>query len=273
MTEIKPMLLSEKAFEQVNFEDYKDYYSQIKYNGVFAILHIKNGKITSIRNRSNHPTLYLYPELEKVDLGIKEGILIAEIVVMKNGKSVFYGGIDQRRSRKEDKENAVSVAIHDALKMNDTILVNKPYKERYDALISGFDKYFQVASKPADITTGDSAFIVENYNAAELWQKVLKENEEGIVIKNTNAPYEMGVRSEKYIKVKNYKNCEVAVAELEENNKGQKAYGKATIDGKEIDVEVQYHKGGLAIGDKIAVKYLDCVKTDKGFRLIQPTKF
>jgi len=254
--EIKPMLLHEKMRDAINFEDYKDWIAQIKYNGVFAMIHVKDGKISSIRNRNNQPTLYLYPELEALDLKLDLGILIAELVVMKKGKSVFYNGIDQRRSRKTDKENPVSIFVHDALKINTETLVNKPYKERYQSLVTALN----------DVS---GCTIIENHVPSELWKTVEKDNEEGIVMKNPTASYEIGLRSMNYLKVKNYKEVTVVIKETEPNEKGTKIFGNITVDGKDIEVETQI--GGefnLAPGQSVQIKYLDIY----GNRLIQPTK-
>jgi len=56
MATIEPMLLTE-TFDKKLLEDDSKYY-QIKENGVRAIVHVKEGKVVGVRNRSNNPILY-----------------------------------------------------------------------------------------------------------------------------------------------------------------------------------------------------------------------
>ena len=256
MAEIKAMLLKEEFFYECIFEKYRGFLAQIKFNGVYAIIHIKNHKIVGIRNRNNNPILYLYPELEDVMFSFNEGILIAEIVVIKNGKSVFYSGIDQRRTRKHDKNNPVTAIIHDILKIDGKVTINLPYKERY-ALIK------------QNVANGDFIRVADNYEPETLWKMVIERDLEGLILKSPVAVYQIGVRTSDMVKIKNYKTIEVEVESVEENPKGTKVIGRTDINGENIEVEVQI--GGqfnLVKGQRIPIKYLDIV----GKRLIQATK-
>lgn len=287
MAEIKPMLLKEELYSEGIFNQYKDWICQIKENGVFSIIHIKDNKIVGIRNRSNNPIFYLYPELEDIKFKFKEGILIAEIAVFRDiyidietgrelttedmsnlprgaikiTKSSFYGdryrgipGIDQRRSRKVDADNSVTIVAHDILKLDNQVTINLPYHKRYELLCQ-------------NIEDTDKIKIAKNYKINELWDKVVKENLEGMVMKNPNVGYQLGIRSNDYIKVKNYKDTEVVVENTEENPKGIKIFGTSTINGETIKIECQM--GGnfnINVGETIKVTYLDICNR----RLIQP---
>jgi len=232
---------------------------QIKENGVRAWVHIKDGKIVGIRNRSNHPILYCFPELKNASFPFKVAILDCEIVVFKKGKSVFYGGIDKRRSEPSQsilKEYPATIVVFDALHINGETLIMKPYKYRYEKL--------------SGIIMSDYVMVAENYfNGQELWGKVVNENLEGVVIKNPNSIYEVGKRSTQQLKYKNYKLAEIKVNKTEPNEKGTKVYAKTVIEGKEVEVEVQL--GGIfdvENGTTHWIKYLDIY----GNRLVQPTK-
>ena len=255
MAELKPMLLSEIFFKDGVFEQYKWHIAQVKENGVYAMIHIKNHKIVGIRNRNNNPIFYLYPELENVVFSFNDGILISEICVFKWGKSVFYGGIDARRTRKHDKNNPVTAIIHDILKIDSKVTINLPYKERY-AIIK------------QNVANSEFIMVAENYEPEELWKMVIKQNYEGLVIKNPMASYHLGLRSQDYIKCKNYKTIEIEVEGVEENLKGTKVIGRTDINGENIEVECQIqNQFNIIKGQKIPIKYLDIV----GRRLIQPT--
>jgi len=261
MVEIKPMLFTEVWDKSVLKDDSKWY--QTKENGIRALVHIKDGKIIGIRNRSNMPIFYLFPEFKNLKFPFSSGILDAEIIVMKNGKSIYYGGIDQRRSvpsKKVLENHPAKMIIFDALQIDGNVLIMKPYKHRYEQL--------NVLQENTNLS------VAKNYGGEELWNKVISEDLEGVVIKNPNTPYELGKRSKENLKLKNYKLLDVAVTKIEPNEKGSKIFGKAGIQGKEIEVECQI--GGefdLETGSIQKIKYLDiCKSRDGHYRLIQPTK-
>jgi ATP-dependent DNA ligase len=250
---IEPMLLDEINLQETKQDRYKGWVWQEKHNGVRAIVHVKDGKITAIRNRNNVPILYLYPELKEATLPFKVAVLDGEIVVMQDNKSVFYGGIDSRRSVPTDKvklEKPVTFICFDAIHIDGETLNLQPYSKRLEHI----QKIPQSNLVQHAISQGP-----------ELWDKITQDNREGVVIKNPNSIYEPGKRSSNYLKVKNYKLAEVRVEKTEINSKGTKIY--ATLG--EIQVEAQLAGVfGISQGDIVKIKYLDIV----GTRLIQPTK-
>ena len=256
------MLLSEEEYNPTIFETYKNWYWQEKINGIRAIIHIKDNKITAIRNRNDMPVLHLFPELKEITLPVIEGIFDGEIAMTdEKGKSIFYGGIDRRRSIKSEAEikqmpYKLKLFLFDVLKFGKEITTHKPYKDRMRLL--------QEAGLNSEHTE-----VVKNWNGKELWDFVVKEDREGIVIKNPLSIYEIDTRSRNNIKVKNYKTADVMVEKTEENPKGLKIYGTAKINDRDIVAEVQF--GGrkdIKAGDVVKVKYLDIY----GNKLIQATK-
>lgn len=255
MAKVEPMLLNETYDKEILKDDSK--WFQIKENGVRAIVHVKDGKIIGIRNRTNNPILYQFPELREIKFPFDTAILDGEICVFDGERSVFYGGIDKRRSAPNEKTlnmYPARLVVFDVLKMEDEVLVMKPYKYRYETIARKAgtfqDKHFKLAL---------------NYNGQELWDRVVKENLEGVVIKNPMAMYELGKRSSNFIKLKNYKTADVIVEKTEPNEKGTKIYGKLG----EIEVECQLAGVfDVEIGSAQTIKYLDI----SGNKLIQPTK-
>ena len=258
-----PMLLTEVAMEKNIFEKYKDWVWQEKENGIRAIIHIRDNRITAIRNRRNYPCLHLYPELKALIFkNIRNAVLDAELVVFdQNHKSIFYNGINQR-SKKLYEQNVeqypVTICAFDIILLNDNLLIKKPYAERYKILSESFYdmKHFE---------------IVKNIeNPQEYWEnKIIKENREGLVIKNPRAIYEVGIRSKNYLKLKNYKVTNVVVNEVEPNSAGTKIYGMASINNNKVVVECQFNGiFDIKKGDVLPVVYLDVFKN----RLIQPHK-
>jgi hypothetical protein len=138
-------------------------------------------------------------------------------------------------------------------------MLNKPYKERYAAL-----NRFQET---------DRVKITKNFGP-ELWDKITAEDLEGVVIKNPNSVYEIGKRSNNWIKLKNYKVCEVLVTKTELNEKGVKIYGETTLNGTRTicPLLVEAQLSGIFDtrgGDIVKIKYLEITSQGK---LTQPTK-
>ena len=267
MSEIKPMLLTEIDFSPDVFEKYKSWCFQEKENGIRAVAHIKNKKISSIRNRRNVPILNLFPELAELEFDTDfDAIIDGELCVFDStGKSIFYGGINQRDKKlypENVKKFPATFVAFDVLYLKGQVVVDKPYSERY-SLLKG------VISD----TTIQTFRIAKNIdNPQEYWEsKIVKENREGLVIKNPTGYYEVDTRSKNNLKLKNYKNIDVVIDKVEQNNAGTKIYGKINIGGVDVDVECQI--GGvkpesLKVGEKVPVVYLDIV----GNKLIQPHK-
>jgi ATP-dependent DNA ligase len=191
---------------------------------------------------------------------METGILDAEIVVLKKGKSVFYNGVDQRRTNptaSKLKDYPVSVIVFDAIQIGSEVLVNKPYKDRL-ALLQNQEWTSKI-------------ILIDSTNHGEaLWEQVIRDDEEGLVAKDPLAPYEIGVRSKRNIKFKNYKYFDVPVERIEPNPKGTKIFANVIING--APVEVNCHQAGcfsINVGDVVRVKYLDIVDG----KMIQATRF
>lgn len=260
MTELKPMLLEEINYSEEIFDKYDGWLNQLKENGNRVFSFIKDGKVVGLRNRRNIPVLYLYPELNELKFDFNVAILDCEIIVEIKGKSNFYDGVAKRshsRNEQRIKEFPVKLIVFDVLKFENEVMVMKPYSKRYEVIKNNI--------KPSKYID----FIKNWDNLRLLWDKVKKENQEGIVLKNPNSVYELGTRSKNYLKVKNYKFTTVTVDEREENEKGTKIYGKTIIDNKNIEVECQLQSVTPSeIGETVKVRYLDIY----GKRLIQPTR-
>jgi bifunctional non-homologous end joining protein LigD len=255
---IEPMLLGEVNDDSILN---KGWIYQIKQNGVRAIIHVKNHRIVGIRGRSNNPLLYCYPELKDEYFDFDTAILDAEICVLDSkGKSVFYNGINQRKTTPTTsriKEYPITIIVFDVIQLETDVLINKPYKERL-GLLQGYKWSNYVR-------------LIESVNdGTALWNKVLRDDEEGLVAKDPNAIYELGKRSTRYLKYKNYKYADVLVEQIEPNPKGTKIRANIEING--CPVEVNCHQAGcfnINVGDTVRVKYLDIVDG----KMIQPTRW
>lgn len=259
MMQIEPMLLTEVDDANILNDSTKIF--QEKHNGTRAIIHVKDHKIVGIRGRSNNPLLYCFPEFKDVVLPFSTAILDGEVCVFYDDKSIFYGGVDKRRSIPSDKvvkDYPATIVVFDVIQMEQDVLVYRPYKDRLAAL----QKY-----EWGTLSSGARIVLVESTNDGKaLWTKVLDENREGVVVKDPMGLYELGKRSKSFLKLKNYKFIDVKVEHVEANNKGTKIFGKVEVSGNVLDVECQVQNKHVSIGEVVNVKYLDIV----GNRLVQP---
>jgi bifunctional non-homologous end joining protein LigD len=262
MSEIKPMLLTEMEFTPDVWAKFGTWLFQEKENGIRAIGHFKNGKMTSMRGRRNNTLLHLFPEFTQLKLNEEcDAILDGEVIVAdEKGRSMFYGGINQR-DKKLHPENVpkfpITFVVFDVLYLKGQVVVDKPYSERLALIQTLFSD------------TANMRVVKNIENPKEYWEnKVVKENREGLVIKNPNGKYEVDTRSKNNLKLKFYKIAQVIVDALENNPKGVKVSGH-TADG--LLAEVQWSSSGfenIKIGDTIPVEYLDVVNN----KMVQPHK-
>lgn len=208
---VEPMYLSEvEKPEDCKF--LKNGIVQNKEDGVRAILHIKDGRVLGIRDKHNKPISMLFPELNAITLpAIKSGIIDGEVCVILDGKSVYNGGIDQRRSIPSALKMAaypVTFIAFDLLHLNGTTLLNKPYRQRWDSLKSV-------------ILESDRIKLCEVYPDFDTaWKKVIEFDLEGVVVKYGEAPYIPGKRVDTQVKIKYRKDEDVGFTSYEINPVG-----------------------------------------------------
>lgn len=257
--QIEPMLLTE--VEDKSILEKPGWIYQQKYNGVRAIIHVKDHKIVGIRGRSNNPLLFCFPEFKDIIFPFESAILDGEIIVEKNGQSIYYGGIDHRRTAPTParlKEFPATIIVFDIIQLVGEPLIYRPYHERLHLI------------EQSILPTEHIRCIESTPDGKILWDKIVAEDREGVVCRDPMGLYELGKRSHQVIKAKNYKHVDVKVEKTEPNAKGTKIYAHTSINGGDVVVECQ--RGGcfdIHEGDIVRVKYLDIV----GGRLVQPTNW
>jgi bifunctional non-homologous end joining protein LigD len=261
---MKPMLLKEieEPMSDSLVKKYKDWIWEEKHNGERALIHIKDGRVTAIRNREDNSRIPQWPDVANLTFnGIKSAIIDCEVCHMKAGKSIFYDGINQRRGANPTRDRVeafpITVIAFDLVFFDGSPVVNKPCEERIALLNSNFKDMdgFQLVKPILD--------------PRAYWDNViLPENREGFVIKNPKSQYYPDRRTDCWLKLKNYKRADVIVEALVPNPKGVKIIGK-TKDG--IEGEIQWSFSGfenIKIGDAIEVEFLDVVNN----KMVQPHK-
>lgn len=189
-----PMLLKEvdKPFQN------NDYFYELKYDGIRALLYVSKDNIKIITRNGNDVT-DLYPELFSIKklVGNKKIIFDGEIVAFQNGKPSFQQL--QLRSHLNNKDKIrrmmefvpVAFIAFDILYQNRD-LTNKKLIDRKKILSTYIDTDVFIKTKVYE-------------NGLELFYKVKKLGLEGIVAKEKYSLYFPGSRQDCWLKIKNFK--------------------------------------------------------------------
>lgn len=175
--------------------DHDRYGLEVKWDGIRAIVHVDGGLRVTGRHGADYTRRY--PEIS--DFGMKSAVIDGEVVALdRHGRPNFVRL--QRRMHLTDPEPVmlehypVTYLPFDLLYLDGMSLCDLPYQARrslLDELDIGAPPYFP----------GDSGLL-----AATTEQGL-----EGVVAKRLDSPYQPGVRSPAWIKVKNLSITEVVI--------------------------------------------------------------
>ncbi|MCK5149998.1 ATP-dependent DNA ligase [Candidatus Pacearchaeota archaeon] len=178
---------------------------EYKYDGFRLIIH-KQGEEIKLFTRSLENVTKQFPEvveyIKKYVLA-KSCILDSEAVGFHKKTKEYqpFQSISQRIRRKYDieklqKELPVEINVFDIIYYNGKSKLEEPFEKRSKLLrkIIKNHPYKIIASK--QIITGDGK------RAKEFYKKALKDNQEGVMMKNLKAPYKPGRRVGNMLKIK-----------------------------------------------------------------------
>ena len=178
---------------------------EYKYDGFRLLIHKKGNKVT-LFTRSLENVTKQFPEVEKYVKEFITGdsfILDSEAVGYdkKTKKYTDFQAISQRIKRKYDikklaEKLPIEVNIFDVLFYNGKPELEKPFKERRKII----EKI--IKSHPYKLITSKYMETGEKKVVEEFYKKALKDNQEGIMMKNLDAPYKPGRRVGNMLKLK-----------------------------------------------------------------------
>ena len=197
---IEPML----ARMAVPF-DSEDFTFEWKLDGARVIAFV--GKKTRLQNRRLVDTTYRYPELDlKRDVDAREAILDCEIVVLHEGKPDFKLLQSREHSADEFKIKLLSqtlpatLMVFDLLYLNGNPLVDKPLLERKEKL--------------REVLSDSSRALYLRHvetHGKRFFEGVSKLGLEGMMAKRKLSTYQIGKRSEDWLKVKATKTIDCVI--------------------------------------------------------------
>ncbi len=201
ITPSKPtnFMLAESAENaRVLFERFekKSVYSEYKYDGIRAQVHLKDGRVYVFSRNLENITKF-FPEIERsiAKLG-GELILDGEIVPTKDGTPLSFQLLQKRLRKLQRSEEDVPVRYFafDLLYLNGS-MINFPLEERIKALDSiSFPDHAVLISKKRLVNTSD--------DIQREFERSKQLGFEGLVVKDPRSRYTPGKRGASWIKLK-----------------------------------------------------------------------
>jgi DNA ligase D-like protein (predicted ligase) len=188
--------------------DSKDHYFEPKWDGMRCIAYLRDHTV-ALQNRNLANVTKSYPELETIPNNIKSdmAILDGEIVVLENGLPNFellqnrFGVDDPIQVRMLSRKIPATYITFDLLHLNGKDLVNRSLTDRRRKL-AGI-----IADGPHVLL---SQYVPEKGRA--YFENALKLGFEGVMAKKADSTYQMGTRSEDWLKLKQVKTIDAIVA-------------------------------------------------------------
>jgi DNA ligase-1 len=178
---------------------------EYKYDGFRLLIHKNNGIVTLFTRTLENVTDQFPDVVEYVHSHIKgHSFIIDSEAVGYNKKTKEYSpfqSISQRIRRKHhierlEKELPVEVNVFDILYHNGKSLIEEPFEKRTKIL----RKIIQ--NKPYKIISAKQIITNDVKKVKEFYKKALKDNQEGIMMKNLHAEYKPGRRVGHMLKIK-----------------------------------------------------------------------
>jgi len=182
----------------------KDWIFEIKWDGIRAISYVSNG--LSVQSRNGKELKYNFPELEELKTLASDAVLDGEIVVMKEGKADFQTLLERANTTNpRDIEHMSSrfpatYVVFDILEKDGQPLLDLPLTERKKMLTEQMKEGKHVVF---------SLFVEEAGEA--YYEAALKKGIEGIIAKKKDSPYQQGVRSQNWLKIKKVASCDCVI--------------------------------------------------------------
>ncbi|MBC7344847.1 MAG: DNA ligase [Clostridia bacterium] len=180
--------------------DSESHIFQIKWDGIRYLAYVEDGRIRLL-NRQLRERSYLYPEMRELSQAISSpAILDGEMIALHQGKPSFPHIIKRESRNRPSVEIPIIYMVFDILWLKNANLVNLPLEKRQAIL--------ETELRPSGHVRVTDSFPVHGkalYAAAE------KQGLEGIVAKHKLSPYLPGVRSDKWLKIKCWREIDLYI--------------------------------------------------------------
>ncbi|MBI3623366.1 ATP-dependent DNA ligase [Candidatus Pacearchaeota archaeon] len=203
---IKVMLAQKASDIPEGFEEVgKPCAIEYKYDGFRLIIHKKNNSVILYTRRLENVTKQFLEVIEYVNNYVKgeSFILDSEAVGYdkKSKKYMPFQAISQRIKRKYEieklqKDLPIEINVFDILYYNGKSLLDEPFEKRSELLKK------IIKPTPYKIIPAKQIITDSLEKAQKFYKQALKDNQEGVMMKNLNSPYNPGSRVGHMLKIK-----------------------------------------------------------------------
>ena len=188
--------------------DSEEYFFEPKWDGMRCIAYLRGRKL-ELQNRNLTSVTKSYPELETIAQNVNSdcAILDGEIVVLEKGLPSFdllqnrFGVDDPIQVKMLSRKIPTTYIAFDVLHLNGRDLVDRPLSDRRERLANA------VADSPHLLL---SQYITGRGKA--YYQNALKLGFEGVIAKKADSAYQIGLRSQDWLKLKQVKTIDCIIA-------------------------------------------------------------
>jgi len=182
---------------------------EFKWDGVRAIVYVGGGRVRIV-SRNDLDVTVSYPELRGLGeaLGSRPAVLDGEIIALDADGRPSFGMLQRRmhvseaaRARRLATQVPATYLVFDLLYLDGHRTTGLTYDERR-SLLESLDLEGPAWATPPAFPGGPGADVLRAARERGL---------EGVVAKRRDAPYEPGRRSDRWIKVKNFRTQEVVI--------------------------------------------------------------
>jgi DNA ligase D-like protein (predicted ligase) len=188
--------------------DSEEHYFEPKWDGMRCIAYFQ-GRNVQLQNRNLKDVTKSYPELETITASVKSNsaILDGEIVVLAQGLPNFdllqnrFGVDNPIQVRMLSRKIPTTYIAFDLLHLNGRDLVDRPLSDRREKL--------------ARIITNSPHLLLSQYvtgKGKSYFRNALKIGFEGAMAKRAESLYQIGTRSEDWLKLKQVKTMDCIIA-------------------------------------------------------------
>jgi len=191
----------------------ENYIGNQKFDGERCIM-IKTSEKLIMLSRGGNIITYKFPDIAD-GVSCEDNFIIDGEIISLNGdfSNLLTRALTSNPIKIKELVNSIPVKymVFDILSLNDKVLMNEPLRNRVEILKGLMDKNFSENDKLEMCKYGD---------IKELWNEVIENDDEGIIVKDLNASYEANKRSKGWLKYKNFKETTITITSYTENNAG-----------------------------------------------------
>jgi len=200
------MLCKECDIEDfVKLYDTSNYGYEIKFDGVRNFCIIKKGEVVGLLNRLGHNRIDRFEHFKKDRFGDFDLVLDGEVVVINEDYITRLPLVNSSENWSKAK-----FIVFDILSLNGVDTTILTYSKRRILLCELFSNF---------INEDKNFALSPMFDDLKIWEVVKTRDLEGLIAKRLNSKY-LGVRSDSWVKLKNWKNItkKVEKYEITENN-------------------------------------------------------